>query len=115
MGTCVLMGALSVVWPGMADAGWAAGSAFIAAATVCLVAHRRSPKHMADPEPPLALATLGLAILVQRTLTLAFQAQDHTPSPLITASAVQAGIIALLTTALTTTGTRSLKARFRTS
>ncbi|MER0481013.1 hypothetical protein ABR737_22200 [Streptomyces sp. Edi2] len=115
MGTCVLMGALSVVWPGVADVGWAAGSAFIAAATICLVARRRSPKHVADPELPLALATLGLAILVQRTLILAFQVQDHTPGSLLTASAVQAGIIALLAAALTATGTRSLTGRFRTS
>ncbi|MEU8680423.1 hypothetical protein [Streptomyces sp. NPDC048611] len=100
MGTCVLMGALSVVWPGVADAGWAAGSLFIAAATVCLVVRRRSPKHVADAELPLALATLGLAVLVQRTLILAFQFRGNTPSPLITASAVQAGIIALLAAAL---------------
>ncbi|MFI1156565.1 hypothetical protein [Streptomyces sioyaensis] len=114
MGTCVLMGASMVVWPEVAVTGWAGGSAFIAAAAVCLVARCRSPKHVADPALPLALATVGLAVLVERTLTLAFVAQAHVPGSLIVASAVQAGLTALLTAALTATGTRSLTARFRT-
>ncbi|MFI2188131.1 hypothetical protein [Streptomyces sioyaensis] len=115
MGTCVLMGAsMMVVWPDIADPGWAAGSAFIAAAAVWLVARRRSPKHVADPALPLALATLGLAVLVERTLTLAIMVEAHSPGSLIAASSVQTGIIALLATALTATGARSLTARFRT-
>lgn len=113
MGTCVLVGASTVVlWPRVADAGWADGSAFIAAAAVWLVARRRSPKHVADPALPLALAMLGLAVLVQRILILASSAQN-TPS-LIAAFAVQTGIIALLAAALAATGTCSLTARFRT-
>ncbi|MFI9046140.1 hypothetical protein [Streptomyces sp. NPDC053427] len=114
VGTCVLMGASMVVWPGAAVTGWADGSAFIAAAAVWLIVRRRSPEHVADPALPLTLATLGLAVLVERTLTLAFAVQAHAPGSLIAATTVQVGIIALLTVALTTTGTRSLTARFRT-
>ncbi|MGD3112780.1 hypothetical protein [Streptomyces sp. YGL11-2] len=114
MGTCVLMGASMVVWPEVAVTGWAGGSAFIAAAAIWLVARSRSPKHVADPALPLALATLGLAILVERTLTLALVLQAHAPGSLNAASTVQAAIIALLAAALTTTGTRSLTTRFRT-
>ncbi|WP_329151106.1 hypothetical protein OIU91_27985 [Streptomyces sp. NBC_01456] len=113
MGTCVLMGASSVVWPGNADQGWAGGAAFIAAAAVWLVARRRSPQHTGDPALPLALAALGLVVLVERTLSLAFLAQDHAPGSLITAATVQAGVLAALAAALTTTGTRSLTARFK--
>lgn len=113
MGTCVLMGASTVMWPRVADAGWADGSAFIAAAAVYLVVRRRSPKHVADPALPLALAALGLAVLVPRILILASSAQNA-PGSLIAAFTVQAGIIALLATALAATGTRSLTPRFRT-
>ncbi|WP_328732194.1 hypothetical protein OHT20_20425 [Streptomyces caniferus] len=114
MGTCVLVGASTVVlWPRVADTGWAEGSAFIAAAAVWLVVRRRSPKHVADPALPLALATLGLAVLVQRILTLASSAQN-TPGSLVADFTVQTGIIALLAAALTATGTRSLTPRFRT-
>ncbi|PJJ02962.1 hypothetical protein BX264_3328 [Streptomyces sp. 2333.5] len=112
MGTCVLMGASIVVWPGVADPGWAGGSAFIAAAAVWLVVRCRSPKHVADPALPLALATLGLAILVQRIPIVAFPAQNA-PGSVIAAATVQAGIIVVLAAALTTTGTRSLTVRFR--
>ncbi|WP_030989185.1 hypothetical protein [Streptomyces sp. NRRL S-1813] len=113
MGTCVLMGASIVVWPGVADTGWAGGSAFIAAAALSLVARRRSPKHVADPALPLALAALGLAVLVQRILILAFALQAQAPGSLIAASTVQSAIIAALTAALTATGTRSLTAQVR--
>ncbi|MFG2830806.1 hypothetical protein ACGFWI_25595 [Streptomyces sp. NPDC048434] len=115
MGTCVLMGASTVVWPGVAVTGWADGSAFLAAAAVWLVARRRAPQHVADPALPLALATLGLAVLVQRTLTLTFLVQAHAPGALVPASAVQVGVIALLAATLSATGTRSLTARFGTS
>ncbi|MFF8790113.1 hypothetical protein [Streptomyces sp. NPDC015125] len=114
MGTCVLMGASTVVWPGVADTAWSESSAFIAAAAVWLVARYRSPKQVADPALPLALATLGLAVLVERTLTLASLVQAHAPGPLIAASTVQAGAVTVLAAALTTTGTRSMTARFRT-
>ncbi|MFI0907656.1 hypothetical protein ACH4TE_29700 [Streptomyces sioyaensis] len=113
LGTCVLMGASMVLWPEVAVTGWAGGSAFIAAAAVWLVARWRSPKHVADPALPLALATLGLAVLVQQILILASWAQNA-PGSLIAAFTVQTGIIALLAAALTATGTRSLTTRFRT-
>ncbi|MEU7430993.1 hypothetical protein AB0B07_09060 [Streptomyces sioyaensis] len=114
MGTCVLMGASEVVWPEGADPGWAGGAAFIAAAAVWLVARSRSPKHTGDPALPLALAALGLAVLVERTLSLAFLADANAPGFLLTATTVQAGVIAALAAALTLTGTRSLTARCRT-
>ncbi|WP_328549026.1 hypothetical protein OG301_36990 [Streptomyces platensis] len=114
VGTCVLMGASIVVWPEIAATGGSGGVAFTAAAATWLVARRRSPKHAADPALPLALATLGLAVLVEQTLTLTFVFQAHAPGSLIAVTTVQAGTIALLAAALTTTGTRSLTARLRT-
>ncbi|MFD9205105.1 hypothetical protein ACFVZM_02355 [Streptomyces sioyaensis] len=114
LGTCVLMGASTVVWPGGADPEWAGGAAFIAAAAGWLIARFRSPQHTRDPALPLALAALGLAVLVERTLGLAFLADAQAPGFLLTAGAVQAGVIAALAAALTTTGTRGLTARWRT-
>ncbi|MEV5479726.1 MULTISPECIES: hypothetical protein [Streptomyces] len=114
LGTCVLMGASTVVWPGGADPEWAGGAAFIAAAAAWLIARFRWPQHTRDPALPLALAALGLAVLVERTLGLAFLADAHAPGFLVTAAAVQAGVITALAAALTTTGTRGLTARWRT-
>ncbi|MGX1853619.1 hypothetical protein [Streptomyces sp. NPDC055299] len=111
MATCVLMGAATVVWPGDADPGWAGSAAFIAAAAGWLVARYRSPKHTGDPALPLALAALGLAVLVERTLSLAFLARTGAPGLLLTAATVQAGVLAVLAAALTTTGARGLTAR----
>ncbi|MEU8783443.1 hypothetical protein [Streptomyces sp. NPDC048637] len=114
MGTCVLMGASMVVWPGGADPGWSGGAAFIAVAAVWMVVRWRAPKHVADPALPLALAALGLGVLMQRILLLAFMVQAHTPGSVIAAATVQAAVIALLAAALTTTGTRVLTTRFST-
>ncbi|MGW3014101.1 hypothetical protein ACWC9R_35510 [Streptomyces sp. NPDC001219] len=114
MGACVLIGASNVVWPEVAVTGGTGGAAFIAAAAVWLLVRSRSPKHVADPALPLALATLGLAVLIEQTLTLTFALQAHAPGSLITAATVQAGIIAVLAAALATTGTRRLTARFKT-
>ncbi|MGW9433169.1 hypothetical protein ACWHA1_35250 [Streptomyces decoyicus] len=115
MGGCVLIGASIVVWPEVGVTGGTGGAVFITAAAVWLVARSRSPKHVADPALPLALATLGLTVLLEQTLTLTFVLQAHAPASLIAASTVQAGIISVLTAALATTGTRSLTARIRTS
>ncbi|SOE13606.1 hypothetical protein SAMN06272775_4585 [Streptomyces sp. 2323.1] len=110
MGTCVLMGASTVVWQGGADPGWAGGVAFVAAAAVWLVARCRSPQPAGDPALPVALAALGLAMLVERTLSLAFLADAHAPGFLLTVTAVQAGVIAALAAALTAIGSRGLTA-----
>ncbi|MFI9076287.1 hypothetical protein ACIGW8_07250 [Streptomyces sioyaensis] len=53
-------------------------------------------------------------MLVERTLGLAFLADAHAPGFLLTAAAMQAGVITALAAALTTTGTRGLTALWRT-
>lgn len=111
LGTCVLMGAAAVVWPGNADPGWSGGTAFIVGAVGWLLARFRSPERTGDPALPLALAALGLTTLVERTLSLAFLAEVDMPGALVTAATVQAAVLAALAAVLATTGTRGLTAR----
>ncbi|MFE2226129.1 hypothetical protein [Streptomyces kronopolitis] len=111
LGTCVLMGAAMVVWPGNADQVWAGGAPFIVGAAGWLFARFRFPERAADPALPLALAALGLSTLVERTLSLSFLAEADAPGAVVTAAGVQAAVLAALAVALAATGARGLTAR----
>lgn len=113
MGCCVLMGALVVAWPEGADAQWAPGWAFTAAAASWLLLRDRPALRSHGPTVGIGLAALGLAVLALRLVNLSFLLNAQAPTGMVTGLLVQSGAIALVSVAAAVTGCRRLMPELR--
>lgn len=112
LGSCVVMGASVVLLPAAADSVWAPTTCFVGGALGWLGWRIRGARP-AGGEGALALAVLGLLVLLLRLAAVYTWLDVSVPLPavLVVGFAVQAAALLLLTAALAVVGGRDLAAR----
>ncbi|MDN0197878.1 hypothetical protein [Streptomyces sp. S.PNR 29] len=110
MASCVVMGASIVLLPGAVDAVWAPATFFLAGSLAWLLwGARRTDRTSASGA--LALAGLGLLVLVARITALVPWLDVPVPAVYVGGALGQTAALTLLTAALTVVGTRALATR----